>query len=109
MLPRPPPRWTESSVSKRINTGVAVVLVQMIPLGVGIHAVAVTGFQALGLVQIQVPTLTTASSIDGANEKLGRGNLPYTSSDDWVASCRGDTCGIHTSRRRPLHVRLKSR
>jgi hypothetical protein len=62
--------------------GVAVVRVQMIPVGVGIHAVAVTGFHAVGFVHIQVPTFTTASSIDGAKSNPGRGNRPYTRSDD---------------------------
>jgi len=63
-------------VSKRIVIGVAVVRVQMIPVGVGIQAVAVTGFHAEGSVQIHVPTFTTISSADGANRNPGRGSLP---------------------------------
>jgi len=58
--------------------GVAVVVTEMYPAGVGTPAVALTGTHINGFTQNHVPSLTTPRCAGGAKFPHGAGMLSYT-------------------------------
>ena len=71
-LTAPVPR-EPSPGSNNSRTGVAVVVAQREPVGVGTHAVTLTGDQSAGLIQNHVSTVTTPLVAGGANVARGGG------------------------------------
>ena len=78
--------------------GTAVVVTQSGPVGVGIHAVMLTGRHTVASVQNQVPTVTTARLDGGAVRSAGRGNQRVSRLELHRLMTVGGTCGTHTSR-----------